>query len=263
MSFFDPELFESLREQRGVTWGRPVRMLEQTTSTNDEALAAIPGPAKTGIVWIARHQTRGRGRRGNAWLAPAGECLMFSTLLRYAGPRERLVGLSLAVGLAVCDAITRRLKDAELSSVVQVKWPNDVVVDGRKIAGILLETKRDEKGAFGIVVGIGLNVHTRTFPGSMPPATSLALLGCDPASLGFESLLVDVLGAMGSRISGFLTHGARAVLSDLEAVDFLRDRMLVVENIQGRARGFDEGGRLLVEDQQGRIHALDSGHVVL
>src|SRR5690606_30823752 len=117
---------------------------------------------------IAREQTAGRGRRGNTWLAEPGESLLISVLHRYRGETERLLGLSLVVGLAVRDAVQECLNSTNRTSSssvrAQVKWPNDVLVSGKKIAGVLVETRTVGEREIGIVMGVGLNLHSRSFP---------------------------------------------------------------------------------------------------
>lgn len=263
MSFFDAEQFEALRAERGVTWGRPVRVMSEISSTNDQALAAISTPARTGIVWVARVQTAGRGRRGNRWEVPPGEGLTFSTLLRFMGPQERLFGLSLGVGLAVRDAVVGWFEGSGRQPLVEVKWPNDVLAEGKKLCGILIEMKKDEDGAWGLAVGIGLNVHTRDFPDQLRDATSLSLLGLPSGSLRFEPLLVDLLGTLEKRVGLFLTRGMSALLEDLSHCDFLKGKNVRVGDIEGEALGLDERGCLLVRDIGGATRAVDSGHVQL
>jgi BirA family biotin operon repressor/biotin-[acetyl-CoA-carboxylase] ligase len=261
VSFFSSEEFETLRAARHVTWGRPVRVLTETTSTNDEALAAVSGSAKTGIVWVTEIQTSGRGRRGNSWTAPPGECLMFSTLLRYVGPAARLRGLSVAAGLAVRDAVSLVLQRQGVHADLKVKWPNDVYANGKKIAGVLVETRPDGAGALGIALGVGLNVKTKEFPEDLPHATSLALLSPEVAGVRFESLLVDVLGALEKRVSVLLARGIVPLLADLQAVDFLLGKRVAIEGRKGIARGVDAGGGLIVEQTNGDMTVVESGHV--
>lgn len=261
MSFFSAEDFESLRAARHVTWGRPVRVLVETTSTNDEALAAISGSAKTGIVWVSESQTSGRGRRGNSWTAPPGECLMFSTMLRYVGPVARLRGLGLAAGLAVRDAVSLVLQRQGVQAELKVKWPNDVYANGKKLAGVLVETRPDGAGALGIALGVGLNVKTIAFPEELPLATSLALISPDAAKVRFESLLVDVLGALEKRVTVLLARGIVPLLADLQPADFLLGKRVTIDGRPGIARGVDAGGGLIFEQDNGDMTVVESGHV--
>ncbi len=263
MSFFDPELFERLRIEREVTWGRPVRAHQTCGSTNDLALDAISTDAKTGIVFVAHEQTHGRGRRQNKWTAPPGSCLMMSVLIRTPAPLAQsgtgLGGLSLAVGLALCDLVQPRLDRLVPAPSARIKWPNDVYVNDRKLAGILIESRPDRTGHLGVVIGIGLNHRLTSFPGELAQATSLAHLGVADEST--ESLLVDVLGAIEHRVIEFFTKGVAHLVPQLRSVDYLRDRKVEVEGQQGIGAGFDDQGRLLVRRREGDVWAVSSGHV--
>jgi len=263
MSWFSQELFERERIERHVTWGRPVRALEKTTSTNDEALSAITGDALTGIVWIAREQTKGRGRRGNSWTARPGDCLMLSTLLRHAGPPERMLGLSLVVGLAVRDAIAELFEREGIEKDPKVKWPNDVLVSGKKLAGVLIETRFDPNGNLGVVIGLGLNLQATAFPEELKNATSLRLLGADPAALSSEKLLASFLSALEKRVSKFLVGGVGAFVKELNIHDALNEESVRVGDITGVGAGMDEGGRLLLRTPGGQVVPIESGHVEL
>ncbi len=129
--------------------GRPHRHFRRTDSTNERAKELAMAGAPGGVVVTADEQTAGRGRRGNAWFAPPGSCLLYSALVRpFAADTSSL--LPLAVPLAVCEAVER------VAPVrCRVKWPNDVWIDERKVSGVLVEARPDEGWA---VIGVGLNV---------------------------------------------------------------------------------------------------------
>lgn len=154
MSVFDP-VAPLLPDPFRVLWR------EKVTSTNDELRALAEKGMAEGLVLIADEQTAGRGRRGAAWLSPKGENLAFSVLLRPAASKALWYRLSLATGLAVAEALEKFVPAAE------IKWPNDVRVSGKKIAGILVEA-----GADFVIVGIGINVNSTAFPEELA-ATSL------------------------------------------------------------------------------------------
>ncbi|HEX4654162.1 MAG TPA: biotin--[acetyl-CoA-carboxylase] ligase, partial [Mycobacteriales bacterium] len=135
----------------GGLW-REVRVVEETTSTNADVRAAADDGAAEGLVVIAERQTGGRGRLDRQWDSPARAGVLLSLLVRPSVPAARLPLLPLLTGLAVAEAVR---SVAELPAMV--KWPNDVLVDGRKLGGILVERTPD--GA--VVVGVGLNVSTR------------------------------------------------------------------------------------------------------
>lgn len=145
----------------------PFRLLirETAASTNDEIRTLAQAGAPGGLVLLALTQTAGRGRRGAAWFSAAGESLAFSILIRPEEPKALWPRLALATGLAVAEAIESCGMEAG------IKWPNDVWIQQRKVAGILVEAGHDFA-----VVGIGINVNTRAFPAEVSDiATSLAL----------------------------------------------------------------------------------------
>jgi BirA family biotin operon repressor/biotin-[acetyl-CoA-carboxylase] ligase len=133
-------------------FGRPCRYLPEVGSTNTEALAWAAEGADEGAVVTTDHQTAGRGRRGRTWFDAPGTSLLFSLILRPRIPFERLGLLPVALGTAVAEAL-----DAACRIPARTKWPNDVTVDGRKIAGILVETKLVGSRADIAVAGVGLN----------------------------------------------------------------------------------------------------------
>lgn len=145
----------------------PFRLMIRDTagSTNDELRGLAEAGAADGLVLLALRQTAGRGRRGAAWFSPPGDSLAFSILVRPHAPRALWPRLALAAGLAVAEAVEASGASAG------IKWPNDVWIGHRKVAGILVEA-----AAEFAIVGIGLNVHTTTFPAEVADlATSLRL----------------------------------------------------------------------------------------
>ena len=267
--WFDAGRFESLRASAGATWGRPVRVLEEAESTSDLGLAAVTGDALTGIVWVAREQTRGRGRRGNPWLARPGEALLMSTLLRWPAPVQTATGLTLAAGLAVLNACQLRVPQT-----LGLKWPNDVVFGDAKLAGILVETRPDGKGGVGVVVGIGINVQAREFEAAAGQPTSLALLGAEPADLELEGLLVDVLLGLEHLTPRVLTGHLAGVIAELREMDALAGRRVRIvgaggegllghehTELVGIARGISDTGDLELETSSGR-RLITTGHVL-
>ncbi len=254
--WFSADRFAAHRARLGVTWGRPCRILHETESTNDLALSAANTDAKTGIVWVTRAQTHGRGRRGNRWLAEPGSALLCSTLLRWPGPPANLAGFALAAGLSVREVASRHI-----ASSVRVKWPNDVLVQGRKLAGILVEARKVNE-SHAVVIGVGLNVLAESFPDGAPRATSLALeRGHD---LELELLMAELLGALELRTRSLLMHGITALVEEANRFDALLGCALRVENegasVEGMGRGFSTDGHLLLE-VDGQVMTITAGHV--
>ncbi len=158
-----------------VAQGWPVSILPVVDSTNAAALRRLAGGQEPPFIVLAERQTSGRGRRGRTWVSPFGENLYYSLALQVDGGMRQLEGLSLVVGLA----LLRALRVAGLVSA-GLKWPNDVLVDGRKVAGILLELSGDPADVCHVVIGIGVNVNMLVDKGAIDqPWTSMrAELGC-------------------------------------------------------------------------------------
>lgn len=206
---------------------------------------------------MAAEQTAGRGRRGNSWLAGPGEGLLFSVVLRLTLPVCRVPQLALPAGLAVRDTVASRL-----SAPVLVKWPNDVLVGNRKIAGVLTECAIRGGELLHVVVGIGLNVSSRAFPPDLAsPATSLALEGCSDGAL--EELLLDVLAALEGRLQTYQVGGLAPLLPELNHWHALAGRRIRCGDREGVAEAIVESGALRVVLPDGTSHEIASGHVEL
>jgi BirA family biotin operon repressor/biotin-[acetyl-CoA-carboxylase] ligase len=254
---FDVSGFRAQSRERKPALGRPLMYQPVTRSTNDDALLAARSGAPHGSVFLADEQTAGRGRRGHTWLATAGESLLFSVLLRPKLELAQTTALTLAIGLALRDAVAPLI-----SAVSTIKWPNDLLVGERKLAGVLVESQLQGQQLQAVIVGVGLNVATREFPAEIAAtATSLALLGA--VRLEREALLFDVLEAIATRVAAYEQHGVAGILTDLNAADALRGKRIRVDGTTGVGRGLDEQGRLLLEDDERRRHAILSGTVEL
>jgi len=207
--------------------------LDETTSTNDDAKRGASEGAPHGDVWIAESQTKGRGRRGRAWLSAPGENLLFSVLLRMHAPPQNLPLVALAAGLAAHDAIAKSVPRA------RIKWPNDVVVDRKKIAGVLVESANN-----AVVVGIGINVHSTHFPPEISPfATSVA---CEKGNPDRAALLMDTLFALDRDAPIVAARGLAPIHARLCERDAVRGERVEHDGRTGVAEGIDQDGRLLV-----------------
>jgi BirA family biotin operon repressor/biotin-[acetyl-CoA-carboxylase] ligase len=254
---FDAERFRARSRAAKPPLGRPLMYQAVTGSTNDDALLAARSGAPHGSLFVADEQTAGRGRRGNAWLAAPGESLLFSVLLRPELELGQVSALTLAVGLALRDAVAPLI-----AASAQLKWPNDLYVEGKKLAGVLVESQLQGERLQAVVVGVGLNVASREFPEAIAArATSLALLGA--TRLEREALLQEILDSLALRVAAYQATGVAGILAELNAADALRDQRLRVEGRSGVGRGLDAQGRLLLEDDSGQTHAILSGTVEL
>ena len=220
-----------------------------TDSTNARARELALAGAPHGTLVTAAEQTAGRGRQGRSWVAPAGKALLVSLLIRGLDRRHAL--LPLAAAVAVCEAC-----EAVARVECEIKWPNDVWIAGRKVAGILLEGRPQEGWA---VLGIGLNVATGEdeFPPDLAEtATSLRVSGGEAIELD------DVLGELLRSLDRQLGDQPAATLAAWRARDALRGRHVRWNDGEGTAAGVDDDGSLLVETTSGTV-ALDAGEVHL
>jgi len=209
----------------------------KTASTNLDARAGVPGD-----VFTADEQTAGRGRLDHRWLSPPGANLMLSAVLDVADlAPERVATLPLAVGLAVYAVVSRFV-----AGTVTIKWPNDVYVDGRKIAGILCERAGD-----AVIAGVGVNVRQTVFaPEIADRATSLA---CAGSSATVEEMRDALLVELGTVYEVWRAEGFAALHARYAAVDFLRGRTVAVKQtdddaapLEGVCGGVQPDGTLLV-----------------
>jgi BirA family biotin operon repressor/biotin-[acetyl-CoA-carboxylase] ligase len=222
-----------------VVLGRPRLHLRVVNSTNQRARELAAAGAPHGTLVTASEQSAGRGRQGRVWSAPAGRALLCSLVVRRP-PRL----LPLAGGVAV----------AELAGEeVRLKWPNDILRDGRKLAGILVEGRPQERWA---VLGIGLNVALRAedFPPELAGRAGTLGLPAEALEPTLERLL--------DRLDRWLTAESEAVLEAVRERDALLGRDVRWAGGEGRGAGIDSEGRLLVATSTGRV-ALDAGEVHL
>lgn len=252
---FDPAAARERIAAARLRLGSPLVYQLETTSTNDDALAAARAGAPHGACFVAEQQTRGRGRRGRSWHSEPGDDLTFSLLLRPSLRADRASGLSLVAGLSVRAAAASRVPGPTL-----VKWPNDVVAAGRKLSGVLVESQIQAGELGAVVVGIGVNVARQRFDEAQAPrATSLSLLGA--VDLDREGLLADVLAELERRLGAYEIAGLRGLLDELREFDALAGRAVRVDGVDGLACGIDDSGRLLVRDATGQLQALLTGTV--
>ena len=247
---------EELVAASGSTLGQPLYVLATTTSTNDEAKHAAKKGAAHGATWVAEEQTAGRGRQGRAWVSPRGENLLFSVLMRVTCPPSRLPPLALVVGLAVRDAVARAAPAAHRAS----SGRNDVLVAGRKIAGVLVEAVTVGSRVEAVVAGVGVNVHTRSFPDDLADrATSVALVSTgDPPDRA--ALLADILSTLDRDAHVVLGRNLGMVRARLDAADALRGARVASDaGDEGVASGIDDDGRLLVRARRRDEGALERG----
>jgi BirA family biotin operon repressor/biotin-[acetyl-CoA-carboxylase] ligase len=249
-------------------FGTPHRHYRLADSTNTRARELAEAGAPHGTVVTAGEQSEGRGRQGRTWTAPAGKALLYSAVLRPLDERHLL--LPLAVPIAVCEA-AEALEDGLACTI---KWPNDVWVDGRKLAGVLVEAKPQDGWA---VIGVGLNltIATEEFPPELrETATSLfssskrgrgkgrrSNSGEAPATHPTTPLIAAEV--LSRQLDRWVSVPEDEVLSEWRRRDALRGREIAWDDGSGIADGVDDRGCLVVVVPGGDRVALGAGEVHL
>lgn len=253
----------------GTAFAGQVLHFASAGSTNALALEAAQSGARVG-VWVADEQTAGRGRGGHGWHSAAGDGLYVSVLIALSLPMTKALWLSLATGLAARSAM------AEVTEMAaDIRWPNDLLFNGRKCGGILVETAvapaRDDGRAMlrYAVIGVGLNVNHASFPAELVAlATSLRLESCK--EIPREALLAALLRSLDEEIASLVREyrGEAAAAGLLErfaeASTWVRGKEVRVDEAGGYTgvtAGLDERGFLLVDGDDGVMHTVLSGGV--
>lgn len=253
-----PEILRPLL--RGTIFDAHLHHFYKIGSTNSTAMTAAAEGAPEGSVFLAEEQTAGRGRGVNAWLSPRSTGIYCSVVLRPALPPSEVLVLSLAAGLAVQSAI--RQIDSRVSP--DLKWPNDVLIGGKKLCGILTEMNAEATRVRYIVVGIGINVNHASFPKDLP-ATSLRLAtGRDWSRVELVAALLKSL----DREYRQLSHEADARESILQRFSqnssWVRSKDIRIEenglSLEGTTEGLDHRGFLQVRTSRG-VQTVLSGTV--
>jgi BirA family transcriptional regulator, biotin operon repressor / biotin---[acetyl-CoA-carboxylase] ligase len=246
---------------RDASAGSPwrVEVLEESPSTNAHVAGLARAGERPGLVLVAEHQTAGRGRLDRAWSTPARAALTLSLLVAPdSAPVERWPWLPLLTGLAVVDAVRR-----EAGLDASLKWPNDVLVDEHKVAGILVERVESPGGAMA-VVGVGLNVSASRDELPVASATSLVLAGA--GEVDRTALLLGLLDAFRRRYDDWCAASGHGPRTSYAAACSTVGRPVRVElpgggSLSGTAVGVDGDGRLHVDDGR-QVHVLGAGDVV-
>jgi len=238
--------------------GVDIEVVAETGSTNADLLARA-AQLERPMLLVAERQTAGRGRAGRSWLSSEGGALTFSLAWRFDGGPQALAGLPLAVGVLLAETL------AELKVPVQLKWPNDILKDGAKLAGVLIETQGAPAGGSWAVIGVGLNL---LMPDELEQRIGRPAAGAPwLANMDRDALMAALLDALAAGMAQFAQAGFGAFCArwnrlhawqgnPVQVVD--RD---VVQH-EGVAAGVDESGALLLDTAHGRV-AIVAGDVSL
>lgn len=249
----EPERIASLIREG---WGRSLTVEESTGSTMDDASSAAAQGASDGHVVLADRQTEGRGAHGRQWLSPPGSDLYFSVVARPSVEPATTPLITLATGLGIRDAVAGLLPGRE----VAVKWPNDIWIERRKCAGVLVESRTLGRDLDSVIIGVGLNVNRTDWPPELEGlATSLRSESPDKARFDRAEVLARVLSSMERWVGRFIKDGAALV------VDALRPNLALVgqrvrwEDGEGVFEGIDHDGAALVQTSSG-VRSLHAAH---
>ena len=240
--------------ERGIGLGKPLELFDDIDSTNDALKRAAKNGAAHGTLYVAESQSRGRGRQGRSWLGERGESILASVLLRIDCEPRKLPPLAIVAGLSARDAI---------GGAAKIKWPNDVLIDGKKVAGILVEAVLSGKRVEAVVVGVGINVHQRVFPKEISDiATSVALHANDQPDRA--RILADFLAGLDRDVSHVAARGLGLVHARITAADALCGKRITLEDgTNAEALAIDLDGTLRVKKDDGTIARLSAGEVHL
>lgn len=235
-----------------------VRIHDELPSTNSALVEEARRGAPEGLVLVADHQTAGRGRLGRTWSAEPGTALLVSVLLRPPLPIDEIPLVLMAAGLAACDGV-----EEAAGFRPQLKWPNDLVVGDRKLAGLLSEAAGGSEPA--VILGLGVNVSAGAYPAELAGDA----ISCEEAAskpVDRARLLIGFLTGLESRYSTVLAGKRDDTLSAYRADSATLGRRVRVEltagdALEGRASRVADDGQLVVTDDQGAEHLVHVGDV--
>jgi BirA family biotin operon repressor/biotin-[acetyl-CoA-carboxylase] ligase len=251
-------------QQTGLLEGRRIHYFDSVESTNSVALEMGEGGAASGTVVVAETQTKGRGRLGKGWLSPEGSGLYCTLVLRPRISLQHLARITLAAGLAAALAID------EVSGLVSsIKWPNDVLIQGLKVAGILAECHMSGGEEPLLALGVGVNLGTSLE--QLPPqirtrATSLLMASGNVVGKGV--MLNSLLRKIEPMISRLEQDGFAGVLDEWRTKDATAHKKITWlttegRTVHGRSLGPDQEGMLVIRDSGGHHHHVLSGDLTL
>jgi len=241
--------------------GRSIYVMETTTSTNDVAGKYASNHEAEGLVVFSESQTRGRGRMGRKWASIRGKGLWFSILLRPKLTANECTQLTIAAAVSLVRAIK-----GITGTAPEIKWPNDLLIEGKKIAGILTEMQAELDCVRHVVIGVGIDVNQNIseFPAQLrETATSLKIISGSPVNRAAlaEAILLEMDKDYKRIIHGRFNEVAEQWVNNCGTLGKIVDIQTGRSRVAGRAESIDETGALLVRTQHGRIERVTGGDV--
>lgn len=257
---FHPALFGALIAEAPIPYFDSYLTLEETPSTNNLADTELSSGRQDPFFVVADCQTSGRGRRGRTWFSPKGKNLYLSIGLRPTMSPARLQTITLWLGLRLC----QYLRD-NYALPVMVKWPNDLMLHDRKIAGMLTEARVDAEQTRDLVFGLGLNVNSSSedFPEELQSIASSLRIESGKAQ-NISRLAHGIVQHLANALGDYMDSNYSGELASLwPEVDYLRGQNIQTDTVAGKALGINSSGSLRVEREDGSTALLHSGEVTL
>lgn len=250
LTLLDAELLQ--RALTALGYRAQVQVVTEIDSTNSQLMRAIRAGQRLqpGDLLLAERQTAGRGRRGRQWVSPFARSLYFSMYWRLFDGIQAAMGLSLLVGLAVADAVA-----ALAGQQVQLKWPNDVLLNGKKLAGVLVELEGTAEGHCDVIIGIGINCYLSEHDAQNinQPWTALNQYG---VSIDRNELAVALYHALQQRLARYHQLGLAAVVDEWNQLHAYQNQPVMLltgeKQWRGICRGIDCQGGIVLENDSGR-----------
>ena len=232
-------------------------------STNNIAKKMAEEGCQEGVIVIADHQTKGRGRRGKSWNSPYGKGIWASIVLRPLIPPVRSAAFTLTAAVSVCRALRQ-----STGLKINIKWPNDLRINYKKIGGILTELNAETYRLNHVVIGIGINIENEIFPDELGNiATSLRLESDGESRFNKVGILTSILNEFENDYKRFLAGGLEDILEEWRRYsDTLGEQVQVIDykgSYTGKALDIDSDGALLIEKKDGTLTKVTSGEVSL
>jgi BirA family biotin operon repressor/biotin-[acetyl-CoA-carboxylase] ligase len=242
--------------------GRDIRVFQETTSTNDVVEKLARDRVKEGVVVFAESQTKGRGRLGRKWISPSRKGLWFSVLLRPVLRPQEATQLTVASGTALRRAI------AGTGVRAKIKWPNDILIDGKKVAGILTELSAELDCVKHIILGIGVDVNLTTaeFPTDLRKLATSLKIETD-RTISRADLAVAILRELDNDYARVTGGEFESIADEWEEHCGTMGQPVAIQvgerRIHGRAESLDDDGALLVRTEHGRLERVTGGDVTM
>jgi BirA family transcriptional regulator, biotin operon repressor / biotin---[acetyl-CoA-carboxylase] ligase len=241
--------------------GRDIRVFEETTSTNDVVEKLARDQVKEGVAVFAESQTKGRGRLGRKWISPARKGLWFSILLRPKLRPQEATQLTVASATAL-----RRAIEGSTGLKPKIKWPNDILIGGKKVAGILTELSAELDRVKHIILGIGVDVNLTEFPQDLKKiATSLNIEA--GKTISRAELAVNILRELDKDYARVCSGNFESVANEWEEHCDTIGELVTIHvgdrKLQGRAEALDDAGALLLRTEHGTLEQVIGGDVTL